>query len=334
MFRTGLVVAKLKLAKGLAALEAGELAARSGPISPHLQRVLEVGFNIPGDLPRVELLSALEILVTGLTRIRAGLNDPVTLVSSARMRAYGVIDKPADCSGWVPAGLTDGIDRSAPVTGNKDLKTMSGDIHMQTGALATPSFVGDTLIHEGAHKFLGAVDYSYVGVQGSVARGLATKTDKAMEDDDTLDEAAARQQVKASLSNWAYATVVLKLVSKAIDPVFPMMRRGVGAKPTDSPAVLEARKVWKVVRTYGLPGATPPMPTKLGEDITQLLTLDGLPSGAKSELRKIVAGKEAYLAENGNELGVKGHEVLFALSTAFLLKNADSWTELALTAGG
>jgi hypothetical protein len=332
-FRKGLAVAKLKLTKSVAAVRAGETAARSGPIDGHLRGTIEVAFNVPGSTPRPELLGVLEILVVGLEKLLKGLSDEVLLISSARMRMYGVTDKPADCSGWVPRYMTELGGRATPATGAQDLKEMSGEIHMKTGSLHSPSFVGDTIIHEAAHKFLGAWDYSYVGVQGSVGRGLDQKARDAMNANAALTATGAREQAKAESSNRAYAEVVQKIVSNGIEPVFPAgMTRGLAAKPTDGQEVQAARQVWNVVKTWGLPQSIPPTPTQLDNAITQLLNMAGLPGEAKSELGKLRANKEGYLAEHGNDLGVKGHDVLFALPTGFLLKNADSWTELALTA--
>jgi hypothetical protein len=86
--RAALSLAKLKLDKGLAAVQAGELASRSGPIPGRLATVLEVGFNVPHDVSRVELNRILGIVVAGLEKLRTGLaSEGLPLVAAANMRA-------------------------------------------------------------------------------------------------------------------------------------------------------------------------------------------------------------------------------------------------------
>lgn len=334
MFRKGLGIAKLKLARSVAAVEAAELASRSGPIPGHIASVLEVAFNMPTDLPRTEQNRVLGILDAGLKRLQAGLSqDELPLISAAYMTAYGY-RTPADCTGWVPRGITETGGQSTPVSGIGDLKPVSGNIHMKTGQLSSPSFVADTLIHEGCHKFLGAWDYSYVGVQGSVGTNLNTRAQNLMNANHQLSAQQARQQAKTDMSNIAYANVVKSIVAKGLVSYLPeALDRGRPIVGTDSEEVKAAKNTWSIVKDWG--GRVPsPDPTLVSGAIEILLAREILASSAKSELIKFKTDKVTYLAEHGNSLGVKGHEVLFALPTNFLLKNADSWTELALTAAG
>lgn len=332
MFRKGLAVGKLKLANSLAAVQAGVLAARSGPIDAHLAEVLEVAFNMPTNLARVEQLRILEILEAGLTRLQTGINaDELPLISAARMYAYGFA-KPADCSGWVPRGITETGGQGTPVASADDLQPVSGEIHMRTNGLASPSFVGDTIIHEGSHKFLGTWDYSYVGVQGSVGRGLNDRAAALQAADAALTAPAARAQAKLNSRNKAFGQVIQAIVAEGLKTHLPTpMDRGRDIQPADSDPVKEAKRTWAIVRQWT---QNPPNDLLRQAAIDLLVAKDNLPGSAKTELAKCKTDEVQYLAENGNGLNVKGHDVLFALPTNFLLKNADSWTELALTAAG
>jgi hypothetical protein len=69
---------------------------------------------------------------------------------------------------------------------------------------------------------------------------------------------------------------------------------------------------------------------QLNNVVTNLIQLPKLPGSLRSSLQSFQANPEQFLASEGNELRVKGHDVLFALSSGYLLKNADSWTELVL----
>ena len=335
MFRKGLGIAKLKLARSISVVKAGRDASRSGAIDAYLASVLEVAFNMPTDLKRTEQYRILEILVTGLERLQVGLSqDELPLISSGYMAVYGK-RKPADCTGWVPRGITEIGGQDKPAETANDLKPVSGEIHMKTGALSNPSFVADTLIHEGCHKFLGSWDYSYVGVQGSVGTGLNTKAQQLQADDDTLSPQQARQQVKTNSKNIAFANIVKGIVAKGLKTHLPeALDRGRPIQDLDTPAVKAAKTTWNLVRGWGGNDNPFPDPALVAGVIEVLLLKESLDSSAKSELIKFKADQVKYLADNGNALGVKGHEVLFTLPTNYLLKNADSWTELALTVAG
>jgi hypothetical protein len=333
--QTALALAKLRLQKGLAAVQAGVHAAGHGAIAPRLSTVIEVAFNVSVDTAGAEQLRILQILEAGLVRLREGLaSEGLPLVSATRMRMYGVYDEPAECSGWVPRGLTESSERGSPAAGRADLSAVSGDIHIRASEVNKDDFnvqfVADTIIHEAAHKFLGAWDYSYVGVPGSVGSGLQTKSGVASR----AAGPARWDQAKEDTVHRAYAQIAQAIVANGLKAALPeALDRGRPERPADAPDVKEAKRVWALVKTWGLPTQPPPSPEEVEATIALLGTKRALASSAQGELKAFLKDKR-YLAVYGNELNVKGHDLLFALPTGFLLKNADSWTELALTAGG
>jgi hypothetical protein len=334
--QAALARAKLKLHKGITAVQAGVAAVQVGPVPPQLVTVMEVGFNVATDTPQPEVLRILLILEAGLLRLRDGLaSAELPLVSASRMRMYGIADEPADCSGWVPRGITEGFGRGSQLSGAQELTPVSGEIHLRKSDIDKDDFdtslVADTIIHEAAHKFLGAWDYSYIGVPGTVTRGLQNRSGVA-------SRAAGQgpwDGAKEASVHKAYAQVAQAIVIKGLAYALPeALDRGRPEGPTDSTAQKEAKKVWALVSTWGSPMGPPPDPVVVEATIGLLQTKAALEDSAKKELRAFLADKERYLAVEGNALNVKGHDVLFALSTGFLLKNADSWTELALKAAG
>jgi hypothetical protein len=245
-----------------------------------------------------------------------------------------VISQRADCSGWVPRGFTEMSGRTTPLEGKHDLTAVSGDIHVRVSDVDKDdfdvSFVSDTVIHEATHKFLGTWDYSYVGAQGSVGRGLQDRSgmQTRAEDPGTWDA------TKAESAQRAHAQVAQAVVIEGLKPMLPeALDRTRPVRPSDPEGFVAAQKVYAMVSTWGSPQAAPPDADVLAATIALLCQQDALPSKAKSELKRFLSNRETFLAERGNELNVKGHDVLFALPTGYQLKNADSWTEVALTAG-
>jgi hypothetical protein len=330
--RKALAGAKLKLAKAVTVLQ-GEKATLEGgqQASAKLKGIMSTAFNVPDNAAIQEQLRVVTILAEGLGKLETGLNLPNLVLSSAtRMRAYIFGDEAADCSGWVPRYLTERSGLGAPLGSADDLKALSGEIHLLSSGLNDTNFVADTIIHEGTHKFLGTWDYSYIGIPGSVGTGLQNKANVISQANPNLTQQQAAAQARTESHDRAYAQRVQEMVNEEIRQIYPIMLRGRPFQKTDSPELNLARSIWSMVGSWGQ--ATVPIPTavQLNNVVTNLIQLPKLPGSLRSSLQSFQANPEQFLASKGNELRVKGHDVLFALSSGYLLKNADSWTELVL----
>jgi len=231
-------------------------------------------------------------------------------------------------------GLTGGMKKSTPLQSRDEFETVSGEIHLRKRDIDQDDFdinnVSDTIVHEGAHKFLGAWDYSYVGVQGMVTSGLQARAG-------VTSRAAGSvpwDQAKAASHDRTHAQLVQAIVVEGLKGVLPeALDRGRPLAATDPPDVKVAKRLWALVATWGSPNQAPPSATLIDATIATLCGGPGLDSAAKKKLKAYQEDKVEYLAGQGKDLGIKGHDVFFALPTGYLMKNADSWTEVALTAG-
>lgn len=331
--RAGLARAKFKLHKVKAIIDRDELAIRGGgeTASPEVIRMLELVFGFDRNARRYEHHRVVHILQTGINRLIDGLSaEGVELISTTRMVIYGIAKPANDCSGFVPRGLTEGTPMDEPLENTGDFTKWSRGIHLVMSMIGNAQMMGDTIIHEATHKFLGAYDYSYVGAPGSVETGLRDKVGALQEEDEALGDAEALAQVKTDARNRAYAQLIQNIVSEGIKSILPMgLERGRDIQNTDSDKVVAAKQAWARVKRWGIPGAAIPGADELETQCQEIIEINNLPSSLKSTLRSFLASdKEKFMAGHGNENQVKGHDIFSTLSTKYLLKNADSWTEL------
>jgi hypothetical protein len=322
--RRGLALAQAKASAAARAVANDYLQLRQpgGQPRPVLATAMEVLFNAaPRHLQAGEVTALVATLSSGLHRLSEGLrSEGLKLIAARDMVIYGTSSR-ADCTGWVPRYLSERGGRTTPATGSADLPSLSGDVHLNLAMLPTDEAIANTIIHEASHKFLGTFDYSYVGVAGATAQRFAAETVTH----GGADAAAGMAQRRT------HSALVRALVDKGIASVLPMADRTRPPAPQESAARTAARAIYATVRFWGDPLQAPPTRQQITQAATDATGEADAPSGLKSTLREYLAAPDTYLAEHGNELGVKAHDVMLTLPSGILLRNADSWTDLAIT---
>jgi hypothetical protein len=289
---------------------------------------MEVLFNAPpSSLDAPTILRLVTAFRDGIRRLATGLGgEGLKLISATEMVGYGLKQR-ADCSGWVPRYLHEPSDRTAPARTAEDLPSLSGEIHLKLPG-QSPETIADTIVHEASHKFLGTFDYSYVGVTGSAARRFGDAA-AAEQGGGSLEE--GKNKARDLAARRTHAGMVRQMVSKGIESVLPIPERSKKPADDESAEKRNAREIYERVRTWNMPQEA--VPTLSDVQFTARFIAANLkpPGSLGKSLEEYAADPTKFLAVHGNELDQKAHDVMLTLPKEILLRNADSWTELAIT---